>query len=414
VWRQRADARSAEAVGAAPGNTAPAAGTATAAHPAGAAAVNAAARAESPAAPATSTASATPAASPTMSAARPAPPPGARVAHAPHVPPPGARTSRPAPRSRLAFAALPPGGRPGAAPTASTPQTSSVAADALAAAEAGIRAARAAAAASAAGIADGNGFGVGIEAPPMSAWATPVGATTHAEFRPEGWGGAQDETQQERAQMSRPVMWGLVLLIAATLAFAGVWISRHFATERELAALARVAALPNAEESATPAPSVTPPAAMPLPADARADQQAPLQQAAAPDSRTVQAMVAGTPPATASAMTPTQTPTPAQTTTETSATSTQTPTPAASAGRLPPTARKSPPPRRAAAATPIANSERAMSKLSPRAREYLYSQAFKRCPAPGLPGALQCRKHICNGAEGRNPACYHINRLNIQ
>jgi hypothetical protein len=61
----------------------------------------------------------------------------------------------------------------------------------------------------------------------------------------------------------------------------------------------------------------------------------------------------------------------------------------------------------------IADSERAMSKLSPKAREYLYSQTFRRCPAPGSAGALQCRKHICNGAEGGSPACFHINRLKL-
>lgn len=34
-----------------------------------------------------------------------------------------------------------------------------------------------------------------------------------------------------------------------------------------------------------------------------------------------------------------------------------------------------------------------------------YSDVFKRCPAPGLPGAVQCRRDICNGAEGKGPAC---------
>jgi len=34
-----------------------------------------------------------------------------------------------------------------------------------------------------------------------------------------------------------------------------------------------------------------------------------------------------------------------------------------------------------------------------------YREVFKRCPAPGEPGAVECRRHICNGAEREGPAC---------
>jgi len=34
-----------------------------------------------------------------------------------------------------------------------------------------------------------------------------------------------------------------------------------------------------------------------------------------------------------------------------------------------------------------------------------YSEVFKRCPWPGEPGAVECRRHICNGAESEGPAC---------
>ena len=34
-----------------------------------------------------------------------------------------------------------------------------------------------------------------------------------------------------------------------------------------------------------------------------------------------------------------------------------------------------------------------------------YSQIFRRCPQPGEPGAVECRRHICNGAESEGPAC---------
>ncbi|WP_342118714.1 hypothetical protein [Pseudoduganella sp. OTU4001] len=35
----------------------------------------------------------------------------------------------------------------------------------------------------------------------------------------------------------------------------------------------------------------------------------------------------------------------------------------------------------------------------------LYWEVFKRCPLPGEPGAVECRRHICNGAESEGPAC---------
>ena len=34
-----------------------------------------------------------------------------------------------------------------------------------------------------------------------------------------------------------------------------------------------------------------------------------------------------------------------------------------------------------------------------------YAEVFKRCPWPGEPGAVECRRHICNGAESEGPAC---------
>ena len=39
------------------------------------------------------------------------------------------------------------------------------------------------------------------------------------------------------------------------------------------------------------------------------------------------------------------------------------------------------------------------------AADQKYAWVFKRCPASGLPGALQCRRDICNGAERKGPAC---------
>jgi hypothetical protein len=51
------------------------------------------------------------------------------------------------------------------------------------------------------------------------------------------------------------------------------------------------------------------------------------------------------------------------------------------------------------------------SARSPAARrraqdlQIYYSQIFRRCPQPGEPGAVECRRHICNGAEREGPAC---------
>lgn len=35
----------------------------------------------------------------------------------------------------------------------------------------------------------------------------------------------------------------------------------------------------------------------------------------------------------------------------------------------------------------------------------LYWEVFKRCPLPGNAGAVECRRHICNGAESDGQAC---------
>ncbi|SFG67976.1 hypothetical protein SAMN05518865_11612 [Duganella sp. CF458] len=39
------------------------------------------------------------------------------------------------------------------------------------------------------------------------------------------------------------------------------------------------------------------------------------------------------------------------------------------------------------------------------AKAETYSEVFKRCPSPGAAGAVECRRHICNGAESEGQAC---------
>lgn len=44
-------------------------------------------------------------------------------------------------------------------------------------------------------------------------------------------------------------------------------------------------------------------------------------------------------------------------------------------------------------------------RRKPAAEPEKYAEVFKRCPWPGEPGAVECRRHICNGAESEGPAC---------
>lgn len=62
-----------------------------------------------------------------------------------------------------------------------------------------------------------------------------------------------------------------------------------------------------------------------------------------------------------------------------------------------------PAPRHAAAREPVRKKTAARRKQA--ASVDSYSDVFKRCPWPGESGAVECRRHICNGAESEGPAC---------
>ncbi|WP_395408016.1 hypothetical protein ACHMW6_15780 [Pseudoduganella sp. UC29_106] len=247
-------------------------------------------------------------------------------------------------------------------------------------------------------------------------WATPVGATSHPEFNPtptsiDGWPADGEEPPQVNSKVKSPVLWGVVLLIAAALTCIALWIKGNVATERDLAALARIAHLPampaevaapavaprtpqtpvpatQSDQAAAQLPPAAAPASPPAPLGEKVGDVAPNTVAATP--RTVQPIEAGPPPATQAAAPVRQ-----------------------QSRQAPVQVRRAPQqPARNFTGAPQ-SSDNAIARMSPRAKEYLYSRVFRRCPAPGAPGALQCRKHICNGAEGRSPACYHINRLNL-
>jgi len=82
-----------------------------------------------------------------------------------------------------------------------------------------------------------------------------------------------------------------------------------------------------------------------------------------------------------------------------------------SAARRQATRRATPALSQRTAGMPRATAARTKAKPGPltlrqrAAFQQQYAEVFKRCPAPGMLGAVQCRRDICNGAEGRGPAC---------
>ena len=56
-----------------------------------------------------------------------------------------------------------------------------------------------------------------------------------------------------------------------------------------------------------------------------------------------------------------------------------------------------------ASRAPLRKKSVARSKATPNLENY--AEVFKRCPPPGQSGAVECRRHICNGAESDGPAC---------
>lgn len=49
--------------------------------------------------------------------------------------------------------------------------------------------------------------------------------------------------------------------------------------------------------------------------------------------------------------------------------------------------------------------KKALARRKAAVQTEMYSGVFKRCPWLGEPGAVECRRHICNGAESEGPAC---------
>lgn len=174
-----------------------------------------------------------------------------------------------------------------------------------------------------------------------------------------------------------PVFWMACGALLAGLAGGAVMLAQRIGVERDMAAVAALASPTTPTPPSMPPAAPTPPAPQPAPS-------ASLSQAGAPATTPV--VPAAAPPPVAAARTP----------------------PASEARTS----------SRAARATVVAKqakAKRADAVSKPRkARAYrrkaaaeksLYWEVFKRCPLPGEPGAVECRRHICNGAEGKGPAC---------
>ncbi|XLZ71595.1 hypothetical protein ABT364_06410 [Massilia sp. SR12] len=181
-----------------------------------------------------------------------------------------------------------------------------------------------------------------------------------------------------------PLFWMGCGALLASLAGGAVLVAQRIGLERDMAAVATLVAPPSvpAESSASAAPAAAP--AVTLPAATPATPALP-----APPAQT--GKEASTPPPLAMGA-PTA--------------------PKARLDRVPGDKRvKAKRPGSASKATRYAVQA---GKKAAKPRTYrsqaagekaLYWGVFKRCPLPGEPGAVECRRHICHGAEKKGPAC---------
>ena len=164
-----------------------------------------------------------------------------------------------------------------------------------------------------------------------------------------------------------PAFWMACGALLAVLAGAGVMLAQRVSAERDLAALARLVPPPAQAVPAAPAA----PTAPSVPPEAAPAVVLPAQAAAS-----------ATPPRPAAARVHAPSALPKR--------------PHASVVARPLVKD------RLAAAAPVRPHS---GKIVRRARRDSYSEVFRRCPAPGEAGAVECRRHICDGAEGKGPAC---------
>lgn len=184
-----------------------------------------------------------------------------------------------------------------------------------------------------------------------------------------------------------PVFWMACGALLAMLAGSAFVVAQRVGLERDIAALA--GNLPPATPAPAPAPALVaappaPPASIPAPEPTPVQAPAPLPPAQLERGVEAERPVAARPKRVAGS---------AQREKKQSYNATRARAPV-----------------RAAASRQIARSgtkaarQRARS-VKPAAEHDLYWEVFKRCPLPGEPGAVECRRHVCNGAEREGPAC---------
>ncbi|WP_374581041.1 hypothetical protein [Pseudoduganella sp.] len=172
-----------------------------------------------------------------------------------------------------------------------------------------------------------------------------------------------------------PVFWMACGALLACLAGGAVLVAQRIGVERDLAAVATLLPPPPAAAGAPAAP--------------------PGQEAAAGSpAHTVPADVLAGPSTAASAAAPP--PPPALKTAKVKRGVEGRKAGRQTAQRAPQVARAG---KTARVSKPRAGQRRAAAEKS------LYWEVFKRCPLPGEPGAVECRRHVCNGAERQGPAC---------
>lgn len=208
------------------------------------------------------------------------------------------------------------------------------------------------------------------EAPPAADRDTPTPPPARPALLAEGW--------------RTPVLWMACGALLAALAGGGAILAHRLSVENDMERVARL--LPSASGISSTAPPLSSTSSEPLPppAASSAPAETPI---AAPAAAVAAATDVG-----------------GRTRTEARIQATRT-----EGAKTPMKVSK-----RAGKATTIAAAKSVNAKESPRSpaarrrsRELqnYYSAIFRRCPQPGEPGAIECRRHICNGAESEGPAC---------
>lgn len=213
----------------------------------------------------------------------------------------------------------------------------------------------------------------------------------------ENLGGPEPVAQPPLGEWRAPLFWMACGALLAGLAAGAVILAQRVGVERDMAAVAGMLPPPAAVGPDAHAPSATAPgpaaaAGAPSHQPSKTAPRLAAEASVAPAARGPAAVAARTQPAS-----------PATAPVARRAPSTAARVAGGTAAARAPSVRKpSAQQGRKVAARPKAKPH---AKRKPPPESTLYWEVFKRCPLPGEPGAVECRRHICNGAEREGPAC---------